>query len=49
MENEFVKDVLDLANRYPNDSELGKNVRMPIRKYKEHSDTNKKKEGSLQK
>lgn len=49
MENELVKGVLDLANRYPNDSELGKNVRMLIRKYKEHLDTNKKKEDNLQK
>lgn len=49
MENELVKAVLDLANRYPNDSELGKNVRMLIREYKEHSDTNKKIEEKSQK
>lgn len=49
MENKLAKEVLDLANRYPNDSELGKNVRMLVRKYREHSDTNKKIEEKSQK
>lgn len=38
MEGELIKGVLDLVNRYPNDSELGKNVRELIRKYKDSLD-----------
>lgn len=43
MEEKVLNEILALAVRYPNDSELGKHVRVAIRKYKSQIDSKNQK------
>lgn len=44
MESEMLNELLDLADRYPNDAELGKYIRIAIRKFRDELNLAKKKE-----
>lgn len=35
MENQLLSEILNMASKYPNDSELGKNIRIAVRKYRD--------------
>ena len=48
MGENILNEILDLAVRYPNDSELGKHVRVAIRKYKETKSSKNEKKNSNQ-
>ncbi len=44
MEKEMLNELLDLADRYPNDAELGKYIRIAIRKFRDKLNLEKKQE-----